>query len=77
MADMNHIHHKLLRLGFPQKKATAIILLTNFLLVCLVYILQNLDLHILLGLILAIELLLTLMVDRILNYRSEKSEEVF
>jgi len=77
MADMTHIHHKLLRLGFTQTKSTAIIIFTNVLIVCLIYFLRAMDVQILLAVVLLLELLFSLMADALLNYRSEKSEEVF
>jgi len=77
MADMTHIHHKLLRLGFTQKKSTAIIVLTNLVIVCLIYFFRAIEVHFLLAIVLFLELLFSLMADFLLNLRSEKSEEVF
>lgn len=71
-ADMSHIHHKLLRLGFSQRKSAATIISMNILIVCLVYFLRDLDIHILLVMIVLLELLFTFLADFVIGKRIKK-----
>ena len=41
VADKNHLHHRLLTLGFSHKKATYTIMLMNFIFITLVFALRN------------------------------------
>lgn len=51
-ADKNHIHHKLLRLGFTHKKATLFIISYYITIVLITYIFRHLNINILFGVIL-------------------------
>lgn len=54
--DMNHIHHKLLKLGLTHITSTLIIIIANLLLISLVYIFRYLDNHLLMLIILSVVL---------------------
>jgi len=45
-ADRNHIHHRLLDLGYSQLRATTIILLMNLSIIILAFLLKDLEIHI-------------------------------
>ena len=50
-ADKNHIHHYLLDLGFNHIQVTAILVLANIFFIILAYLLQNLNIYLLTGII--------------------------
>jgi hypothetical protein len=50
-ADRNHIHHRILRLGFTHLQTTLILMFINGCFILLVFSLQNLDVHMLMLLI--------------------------
>lgn len=52
-ADRNHIHHRILNLGFTHVQTTMILLITNGFFILLVFLLQNLEIHLLLLVIFA------------------------
>jgi UDP-GlcNAc:undecaprenyl-phosphate/decaprenyl-phosphate GlcNAc-1-phosphate transferase len=66
--DMNHIHHKLLRLGYSHLKSTTIIITVNAMLIGLVLLFRRADIHILLFSLIATETLLGMAP----NYLKEK-----
>lgn len=45
-ADSNHIHHRLLRLGLPHKKATLFLGVANTLVILVAFLLSGLEIHI-------------------------------
>lgn len=59
-ADRNHIHHRILNLGFSHVQTTMILLLTNGFFIILVFLLQNLEIHLLLAVIFAFGLVKSL-----------------
>lgn len=59
--DMNHIHHKLLKLGFTHLKSTMVIVLVNLFLIGFVFVFRSLDMHILLVLLLSLAVFLSLL----------------
>lgn len=46
-ADRNHIHHRILRIGFTHGQTTLILLFTNAFFIFLVFMLQDLEIHLL------------------------------
>jgi len=60
-ADMNHIHHKLLRLGYSHLKATLIIVSANAILIGFVFLFRKTDQHILLFSLIAMDILLAIL----------------
>jgi len=71
-ADMIHIHHKLLRLGYSHMKSSSIIILLNLIIVYLIFILRDLDIHFLLVLIVLLEIFFTMLADITLKVRGKK-----
>jgi UDP-GlcNAc:undecaprenyl-phosphate GlcNAc-1-phosphate transferase len=56
-ADRNHIHHRILNLGFTHMQTTMILLITNGFFVLLVFLLQNMEIHLLILVIFAFGLI--------------------
>jgi UDP-N-acetylmuramyl pentapeptide phosphotransferase/UDP-N-acetylglucosamine-1-phosphate transferase len=56
-ADRNHIHHRLLNLGLNHIQTTMVLIVTNGVLILIVFLLQNLEVHLLLLVIIAFGLL--------------------
>lgn len=52
-ADRNHIHHRILKLGLTHIQTTLILVVTNGFFIFLVFLLQNLEMHLLLLIIFA------------------------
>jgi len=71
-ADMIHIHHKLLRLGYSHMKSSSIIIFLNLFIVCLIYLLRDLDIHFLVVLIVLMEMFFTMLADIALSLRGRK-----
>jgi UDP-GlcNAc:undecaprenyl-phosphate GlcNAc-1-phosphate transferase len=55
-ADRNHIHHRLLNLGLTHIQTTLILMITNGFFILIVFLLQNLEMHVLILIILALGL---------------------
>ncbi len=45
-ADKNHIHHRLLELGFSHKRATLLVIIANVLIISLAFLINSLDINI-------------------------------
>lgn len=58
-ADQNHIHHRLLRLGFTHVQTTLIICFCNLLLILLTYLIRHLDISLMLVLLVCAALTLS------------------
>jgi UDP-N-acetylmuramyl pentapeptide phosphotransferase/UDP-N-acetylglucosamine-1-phosphate transferase len=67
LPDMSHIHHKLIRLGYSHLKSTLIIITANLLIICQIYFLRYLDIHLLLVMVLLMEVLFTLLANFMLK----------
>ena len=52
-ADRNHIHHRILKLGLNHIQTTMVLVVANGFFILCVFLLQNLEMHLLLGLIFA------------------------
>ena len=59
-ADRNHIHHRILRLGFTHLQTTLILMFINGCFILLVFSLQNLDVHMLMLLIFSLGIIKSL-----------------
>ena len=53
-ADRNHIHHRLLKLGLNHMQTTMVLVVANGLFILLIFLLQNLEIHLLFLIIFAI-----------------------
>jgi UDP-GlcNAc:undecaprenyl-phosphate/decaprenyl-phosphate GlcNAc-1-phosphate transferase len=60
-ADRNHVHHKLLSMGFSHLKATFMILLANIIIVAIVFSLNNWGIIDLMLLILIVALVISVL----------------
>ena len=58
LADKNHIHHRLLSLGYSHKQTTGIIIILNALMIAFAFAITNLEIHIQLVLLLGVGLTL-------------------
>lgn len=58
-ADQNHIHHRILRLGFTHLQTTTLICIANLILIALAYTLRSLDISLLLLIVVFAALLLS------------------
>jgi UDP-N-acetylmuramyl pentapeptide phosphotransferase/UDP-N-acetylglucosamine-1-phosphate transferase len=54
IADKNHLHHRFLQLGFSHGKTTVSIVLVNLIIVLLVYLFRNLNIHLQLTMLLIV-----------------------
>jgi UDP-GlcNAc:undecaprenyl-phosphate/decaprenyl-phosphate GlcNAc-1-phosphate transferase len=70
--DMNHIHHKLLELGYSHLRSTLIIVTSNLIIVALIYTFRALDAHILLVSLIGLEILVTMIPEYMLKYKAKK-----
>lgn len=68
--DMNHIHHRLLRLGFSHFNSTLIIVLTNCIIITLAFTFRFLNKHALMALLIVVIFLLLQLPD--LFYKKQK-----
>ena len=59
-ADRNHIHHRILRLGFTHIQTTLILLLTNGFFILLVFMMQNVEIHLLILLVFSLGIIKSL-----------------
>lgn len=66
--DMNHIHHKFLKLGLSHMKCTSIIILSNILIISIVFALKAEDNHTLLFILVILMGTLMLIPEAILKY---------
>ena len=74
-ADHNHIHHQILDLGFSHGQTTLILLLTNGLIILLVFMLQNLEIHLLMLVVLSLGIIKSLIpayIGRHWHYQKQK-----
>ena len=76
LPDMSHIHHKLIRLGYSHIKSTIIIVAANLLIVCQIYYLRYLDIHILLLMVLLMEIFFTMLANYALNRNCRKNRSL-
>jgi UDP-N-acetylmuramyl pentapeptide phosphotransferase/UDP-N-acetylglucosamine-1-phosphate transferase len=70
--DMNHVHHRLLRLGFSHISATIIIVLTNCFIIALAFAFRFLNKHLLMILLIAIIFLLLQLPDFFIRTKEKK-----
>ena len=75
-ADRNHIHHRILRLGFTHSQTTLILLLTNGFFILLVFILQNLEIHLLMLVVLSLGIIKSLIPAYILRHWYSRTPNV-
>lgn len=61
VADKNHIHHRLLRLGYTHKQTTAILIIINMIVIGFAFCIQNLEIHLQLVLLIGFGILLFLL----------------
>jgi UDP-N-acetylmuramyl pentapeptide phosphotransferase/UDP-N-acetylglucosamine-1-phosphate transferase len=79
-ADRNHIHHRILRLGFNHKQTTMILLLTNGLFIFLVFMLQDLEIYLLMLVIFSLGIIKSLIpafIGRQMHYRVPQEMQTF
>ena len=74
--DMNHIHHKLLELGYSHLKSTLIIVTSNLVIIALIYIFRGLNVHILLVSLVALEILITMIPEYVYKYKLTKEKAI-
>ena len=67
--DMNHIHHKFLKLGFSHLKCTSVIILSNLFIIAIIYLLRAESNHLLLLILLILVGALMLLPGVILRYK--------
>lgn len=60
-ADKNHIHHRVLKLGFSHVESSVIICLSNILIIILAYLLRHLNINLMLFLVIVAALVLSYM----------------
>jgi len=73
--DMNHIHHKFLRLGLTHLKSTMIIVLTNLFIVGVIFYLREENNHILLLTLISLVAMLILMPTVIYELKKSQNSE--
>ena len=73
--DMNHIHHKFLRLGLTHLKSTTIIVLTNLFIVGVIFYLREENNHILLLTLISLVAMLILMPTVIYELKKSQNSE--
>ena len=59
-ADRNHIHHRILRLGFTHGQTTLILMLTNGFFILTVFVMQNIEIHLLMLLVFSLGIIKSL-----------------
>lgn len=75
--DRNHIHHRLLEMGFTHLKSSAIIMFTNVLFIALMYALHDkMDALVLLGIMLAIAASLSYFPSIIIRKRKKEAKKL-
>ncbi len=70
--DMNHIHHRLLKLGFSHVSATIVIVLTNCFIIALAFAFRFLNKHLLMILLIAVIFFLLQLPDFFIRTKKEK-----
>jgi len=79
-ADRKHIHHRILRLGFTHAQTTIILLLVNGFLITIVFLMQDIEIHLLILVVLClgiIKSLIPMYVGRLWLSRSPKDMLTF
>lgn len=72
--DMNHIHHKFLKLGLTHRTTTLIIVISNIFIIGMIYVFRNLNSHLLLLLLITMVAILMILPGIIYEYiKSKKS----
>jgi len=71
--DMNHVHHRLLKLGFSHIASTIIIVLTNCFIIALAFAFRFLNKHLLMLFLIAVIFLLLQLPDFFIRAKSKKS----
>ena len=67
--DCNHIHHRMIGLGFSHTQTTVALALVDILCICLAYFLKNIDDFLLLGLIIAVCLVFNCIISAALHLK--------
>jgi len=75
-ADMNHIHHKLLELGYSHLKSTLIIVFCNLIIIALIYTFRELNVHILLLSFILLEILITMVPEIGIKRKARKQKNL-
>lgn len=70
VADKNHLHHKFILLGYSHIKSTLIIIAYNVFIIALVLCFQNLNIHILIGMLLGLGLIFNFIPDILLRRKT-------
>lgn len=77
-ADQNHIHHRVLRLGFSHVQTAVIICISNFLLIAFAYWIRHINISFMLGLLVCAALMLSylpLLIGEIINKKKMQKRE--
>lgn len=72
-ADINHIHHKLLMLGFTHLKSSLILIGANLFIIGIIFIFQSVNINLLFFILLAISSLLSMIPRVIYFYKKAKN----
>jgi len=72
-ADRSHIHHRLLDLGFTHKKTTLILLILNAVFIIFIFLLQDLNIHLLAAILIITGLVKSFLPDYISKYIQKRS----
>lgn len=71
--DINHIHHKLLKIGYSHGQTTSILIGANLIVILLIYSLRHLDNNLLLLLLIGISTVLSFVPEVIYTYKKSRN----
>ncbi len=74
--DRTHIHHKLLGLGFSHMQVTMMLLVLNGAFILLIFMLQNLEIHLLATILIITGVIKSLLPDYLANFFQKRSPKV-
>jgi UDP-GlcNAc:undecaprenyl-phosphate/decaprenyl-phosphate GlcNAc-1-phosphate transferase len=75
--DMNHIHHKLLRLNYSHLKSSLVLIVSNLFLIGMIFLLRELNIHILLIVLFSVTILMSYIPDFIYMFKVKKEKKTY